>query len=529
MSSAAASNERPLRVEQSGSVTDTEEGRAFFQRRLSILGLAMFILAGATWLAMTVVRLTSVGPAAVLKLDSAMHLYTGLLGGGLWLATRSGARRGGLLHAFDLFVMLSLSLSWATTNATIPDATIASFVTLLSYTSGTLGRAIVVPSTARRTLAIAVAGAVAIVAVTIVRAPPGEILGGAVATAGWCTTGVTLATLASHTIFGLRREVQRARVLGQYTLETRIGEGGMGDVWRAQHALLRRPTAIKLLPPGRMEERAIQRFEREVQLTARLTHPNTVAIYDYGRTRDGIFYYAMELLDGVDLERLISAHGPQPPGRVVHILMQICGALAEAHDHGLVHRDVKPANVLLSLRKNEHEVAKIVDFGLVKSIDRGALDPGVTTTNTITGTPLYMAPEAIEAPDAVDARSDLYALGAVAWFMLVGRPVFEGATVVAVCGHHLHTPPRRPSEALGRPLPEDLQDVVMACLEKKPASRPQDARALRAKLERCAAAGGWTGEHAAEWWSTHSATPSRKPLQTLSKTIALDVAARAAG
>jgi serine/threonine-protein kinase len=420
--------------------------------------------------------------------------------------------------------MLALILVWVVTGATIPDVTAGGFVALLSFTMGVLARAIVVPSAARRTLAIGLVGGTTLVAIAVFRSlwdqSPLPI-----AAACWTASAVTLATIASQTIFGLRREAQQAKVLGQYVLESKIGEGGMGIVWRASHALLRRPTAVKLL--ARAGDQAIRRFEREVQLTARLTHPNSVAIYDYGRTRDGVFYYAMEFLEGTDLERLVSEHGPQPPERVVHVLAQICGALAEAHDLGLVHRDVKPANVLLSPRKNEHEVAKIVDFGLVKNIEIDPAQSAVSAINTITGTPLYMAPEAIQAPESLDARSDLYALGAVAWFLLVGRPPFEGNSVVEVCARHLHEKPLRPSVALGHPVPRDLEDIVLSCLEKRPDSRPPDARTLRSRLHATSAAGQWTEKHAEDWWRARVASePPAGVPSTTPRTIALDVVAR---
>jgi serine/threonine-protein kinase len=209
----------------------------------------------------------------------------------------------------------------------------------------------------------------------------------------------------------------------------------------------------------------------------------------------------------------------------VHILSQVCSALAEAHDLGLVHRDIKPANVLLSPRRGDHEFVKVVDFGLVKTIETDREQPGLTAINTITGTPLYMAPEAIQTPEAVDARTDLYALGAVAWFLLVGRPPFEGRTVVEVCGHQLHTPPLQPSVALGKPLPRDLEAVVLSCLEKRAENRPVDARLLRKRLLQCSAADEWTAEHAIQWWSEHE--PSQRPASSAARTIALDVGARA--
>jgi hypothetical protein len=528
--------EPEFRGNSASTVTGTEEGRAFFQARLSIFGLCLFVLGAVSWSALAAVHLVRVAKGlpdehSLLSPGSVLHFTNTALAGILWWATRRGRVRGSVLHGLDIGVSLGLVTVWGLSGATLPDATTGSFVALLSFVVGVLARAIVVPSTARRTLVIGVIGALVLVALAIVRGATDEqALGSAAAVACWAATAVTISTVASQTIFGLRKEAARARVLGQYTLESKIGQGGMGDVWRASHSLLRRPTAVKLLPPTRMGEVAIRRFEREVQLTARLTHPNTVAIYDYGRTRDGIFYYAMELLEGTDLDRLVTAHGPQPAERVLHVLTQICGALAEAHDLGLVHRDVKPANILLSPRKNEHEFAKIVDFGLVKSVDPTLTQapPGVTATNSITGTPLYMAPESIKAPDSVDARADLYALGAVAWFLLVGRPPFQGTTIVEVCGQHLHAAPLRPSAALRRAVPADLEDAILACLEKDPAARPKDARALRSRLETCESYGRWKVEHATDWWRTHTPGEPAPPVEsTVRQTIALDVGDRA--
>jgi eukaryotic-like serine/threonine-protein kinase len=517
------------------TVTATEEGRAFFQQRLAVLGLCIFVLAGGSWGLLALAYLLG-APAGAgeehhpFSFGGSLHFANGLLGGVLWLAARRGQRKGGILHVLDLGTTLGLIAIWALSSIALP-APIGAFIALLSYTVGTLARAIVVPSTARRTLLIGALGGAMLVAAVLWQGLARGGVGGAIAMACWTTSVTTIATLASHTIFGLRRAVQEARVLGQYTLETKIGGGGMGNVWRASHALLRRPTAIKLLKPSRMGEAAFQRFEREVQLTARLSHPNTVAIYDYGRTRDGIFYYAMELLEGTDLERLVLEHGAQPPERVVHILVQVCSALAEAHDLGLVHRDVKPANILLSPRKNEHEFVKVVDFGLVKSIETSVEQSDVTEANTITGTPLYMSPEAIQAPERVDARSDLYALGAVAWFLLVGRPPFEGKSIVEVCSRHLHVTPERPSAALRSPLPPDLEEVVLSCLAKSPEERPEDARALRRRLEKSSAAGAWTAERASEWWRLNGASHGLgQPLPPVTpQTMTLDVRARAEG
>jgi eukaryotic-like serine/threonine-protein kinase len=270
-------------------------------------------------------------------------------------------------------------------------------------------------------------------------------------------------------------------------------------VYRARHALLRRPTAIKLLSAGRGEERQIQRFEREVQLTASLTHPNTISIYDFGRTPDGIFYYAMELIDGITLEELLTFGGPQRAPRVVHLLAQVCAALIEAHGLGLVHRDIKPANIMLSLRGGVPDYVKVLDFGLVKEVKER--DPAMTASNTLLGTPLYLAPEAITDPQSVGARTDLYALGAVAYQLLTGRPPFEGATVVEVCSKHLLAEPTPPSLASTRPIPPALDELVLACLAKSPSLRPDSAQTLRDRLEALELGERWTAAHARAWWA----------------------------
>ncbi len=241
----------------------------------------------------------------------------------------------------------------------------------------------------------------------------------AVESSAWWLLTVAVCTVTSRVLYGLRREVREARQLGQYLLEEKLGEGGMGVVYRARHAMLRRPTAVKLLPADKSSESTIARFEREVRLTARLAHPNTVTVYDYGRTPEGVFYYAMELLEGANLREVVDVEGPLPPARVLHVLEQVAASLVEAHGIGLIHRDIKPANILLCEIAGAPDVAKVVDFGLVKEVERGG-DASLTTAGTLTGTPLYMAPEAITAPETLDARSDLYALGAVGYFLLVG-------------------------------------------------------------------------------------------------------------
>jgi eukaryotic-like serine/threonine-protein kinase len=304
----------------------------------------------------------------------------------------------------------------------------------------------------------------------------------------------------------LQREAQKAAIasqkLGQYTLEKKLGSGGMGIVYKGHHAVLRRPTAIKLLDVEKVNDSSLERFEREVQITCQLNHPNTVSIYDYGRTPEGVFYYAMEFLDGIDLQSLVENYGPQPESRVIHILQQICGSLYEAHSLGLVHRDIKPANIMLNRRGGEPDFVKVLDFGLVKAID-DQKQAGLTAVNALTGTPLYMSPEAIQTPNAVDARSDLYAVGAVGYFLLTGKAVFDAATLIDLCQLHISQQPTPPSERLGHPVSADLETVLLGCLDKSRAKRPQTARELALQLGRCTSAGAWSIDIADAWWNRH--------------------------
>jgi hypothetical protein len=307
----------------------------------------------------------------------------------------------------------------------------------------------------------------------------------------------------------LQKAVLEARQLGQYTLEEKLGSGGMGTVYRARHAMLRRPTAVKLLEPEKVSDAAVLRFEREVQLTSGLTHPNTIAIYDYGRTPEGIFYYAMEYLEGKNLEDLVQRHGPLPEGRVIYLLRQACGSLAEAHAIGLIHRDVKPANIFLTRRGGLHDFVKVLDFGLVKAVGTPR-EAGITSPNAVSGTPLYLSPEAIHRPDAIDARSDVYALGAVGYYLLTGTPVFSGTNVLEICMKHAHTPPEPPSARLGKPVSSALEQLLLRCLAKEREQRPANAEALLRELEGCAVADVWTADVAAVWWRERSATAAAK-------------------
>ncbi len=309
----------------------------------------------------------------------------------------------------------------------------------------------------------------------------------------------TLTTARLHK--AAQRAVLEAKELGQYQLEEKLGEGGMGVVYRGRHRMLRRATAIKLLHPDKTTDDAIARFEREVQLTCQLNHPNTIAIYDYGRTPEGIFYYAMEFLSGINLDTLVVRYGPQPEGRVIHILRQVCGSLAEAHEICLVHRDIKPANIVLGCRGGESDVAKVLDFGLVKAID-AKKESSLTSAGAVIGTPLYMSPEAVESPDRVDGRSDIYSLAAVGYFLLTGTPPFEGKSIIEICMHHSRTPPQRPSDRLRRPVSADLEAVLLKGLAKNPHDRFQTAREFAEALAACASAADWDSRKADNWWQS---------------------------
>ena len=318
----------------------------------------------------------------------------------------------------------------------------------------------------------------------------------------WWALTTGMCTVISGVIYGLRREIRQAMQLGQYRLEAVLGAGGMGIVYRAHHALLKRPTAIKLLPPEKAGATTLARFEREVKLTARLTHPNTVTIFDYGHTPDGVFYYAMELLEGATVDEIVRCDGAQPAERVIHILAAVGGALEEAHGIGLIHRDIKPANIMLCQQGGRPDVPKLLDFGLVKDVSTED-DAALTREGDIAGTPLYMAPEALTSPGNVDARSDIYAVGAVGYFLLTGQHVFTGTTLMEVCGHHLHTKPAPLSERLEASVPEDLETLILQCLEKDPRRRPQSAPGLRERLVACRHSDAWTPLEAQRWWDAH--------------------------
>jgi tRNA A-37 threonylcarbamoyl transferase component Bud32 len=303
----------------------------------------------------------------------------------------------------------------------------------------------------------------------------------------------------------------KAKQLGQYALDEKIGAGAFGTVYRGHHALMRRPVAVKLLDPALANETIIARFEREVQLTCQLTHPNTIALYDYGRTPEGLFYYAMEYLDGMSLDQLVKKHGRLPEERVIHLLIQISASLAEAHGQGLIHRDIKPHNIFVTRRGDIADFVKVLDFGLVKALNHDG-QAELTTDHAILGTPLYMSPETIEHPNNVDARSDLYSLGAVGYYLVTGQPPFSGLSISEIMTQQLKAEPTKPSEHLPEPLSPDFEALLLRCLAKKPEDRPASARALEVALRRCVAAKDWGREEAEEWWRNLAAMEVMKTV-----------------
>jgi len=544
-----------MRVNTS-SPSRSETERSFLQRRVALLGLVLSLV-GGIGLASSIVEALVSGQlfslwAAVSAADTALWVA-------LWLSCRSRPRSTAFCRIGEAMCLLGTGIAFGAmarlmaASSAVPDLdpTVWGAVPaghywglhrLLSIQAHQYGlalfcvlRAALVPSRPGRTLVLTLFVGLPLalfVAPSSLPLDPPEIASvsipgdygavGVLNVAMQWAFSVAICTVLSGVIYGLRRELQQARRLGQYTLEAKLGEGGMGIVYRASHAMMRRPTAIKLLSSTAASSEQVARFEREVQETARLTHPNTITIFDYGRTPEGVFYYVMELLDGATAEAVVKSTGPMSPTRVVHVLRGVCGSLEEAHGIGLIHRDIKPANIFLCSQGGRPDVPKVLDFGLVKEVG-GEADAGLTVVGTVAGTPLYMAPEMITRPGAVDARADLYAVGAVGYFLLTGKHVFEGATAMEICGHHLHSKPQPPSERLGSSLPPDLEALILDCLRKEPNLRPQSAAALAERLEACDGVRPWTVQNAREWWDEYGHLFAGQPTDGTvpSRTIAV--------
>ena len=513
---------------------DLQDRFARFARDLGVISAIM--------LAASLVNALVAGPeAAPISVPSrTVHFTATALALGTWRVFRGKAQSVRVIHTLDATLTVVLCACWALLGLGISPQEPIEFSVILATTYTLIARSVMVPSTLWRTLVISVASIVPTLAFFFIRrmsfvpdAPAAQVQTFLMFATLWCAIAVLAASLQSNLLFGLRRRIREATRLGQYTLNDKIGEGGMGAVYHATHAMLRRPAAIKLLLPERAGEREIARFEREVQLTSQLRHPNTISIFDYGRAADGTFYYVMELLDGFDLDVLVQAEGALPAWRVLHVLAQVSGALIEAHGLGLIHRDIKPANIILTQRTDEPDVVKVVDFGLVKALSSTADEPMATLANAITGTPLYLAPEAIREPQSVDGRSDLYALGAVGYFLLTGRHVFEGKTVLEVCSKHLLEAPVAPSLRTTQPIPHELEQLLMACLQKAPEDRPASAAAFKQAIEACAVHSPHDSAAAKRWWQERApnvrAKRVERPANASQVTMTVDLLGRALG
>jgi eukaryotic-like serine/threonine-protein kinase len=320
-----------------------------------------------------------------------------------------------------------------------------------------------------------------------------------------------VATLSATALHKLGRDIRRAREMGRYQLVELLGHGGMGEVWRAEHRMLARSAAIKLVRPevlgasGTAETKLIlQRFEREARATAALSSPHTIGVFDFGTTEAGVFYYVMELLAGRDLESLVREFGPVPADRTLYLLRQVCHSLADAHARGLVHRDIKPANIYVCRMGLDYDFVKVLDFGLVKFADRTSIQQTLLTAEHVTtGTPAYMAPEIILGEGEIDRRADVYALGCVAYYLLTGQLVFEADTPMKMFLAHVQSKPVPPSERVEVYIPPELDAMVLACLEKDPRRRPQDAEQVFRMAQECRTCETWNNEVARHWWEKH--------------------------
>ncbi len=315
-----------------------------------------------------------------------------------------------------------------------------------------------------------------------------------------------ISVLITRTLYSLRQTAMKARRMGSYVIHKELGRGGMGRVYVAEHALLCRPSAVKVLepPPGEAAT-ALARFEREVRLSSSLTHPNTITIFDYGRTNDATFYYAMEYLEGMDLQELVERFGQLPASRVAFILEQIAGSLEEAHAQGIVHRDLKPSNIFLTRRGGLFDFVKVLDFGLAKKIEGADTASELTQAGALFGTPRYLAPEMIYGREEPDARADIYNLGAVAYWMLTGQPPFTSASAVELLIDHVKTRPRSPASLAEEDIPAGLDALVLKCLEKSPEDRFASVRELREDLEKIVFPSVWNRKAAEQWWTLHIA------------------------
>jgi eukaryotic-like serine/threonine-protein kinase len=478
------------------------------------LGIICLVIAGL-WIAnLLMAHLIQPAPVAMpdtailrlFDLQGAINLVASLAL--FWYTRRAGDHPRFLLNlglAYEVLIALSIGvLDWAY-NAPMGLSWIAIIILLFPA---------IIPSTPRKTLVTALLAASMDPLAALLWKTAGQDIPGidhVFINAFPNYLCAAIAPLISHIITGLGREVRKAREMGSYVLGDLIGAGGMGEVWQATHRFLARPAAIKLIKRDVLAAMTreqgdvlVQRFRREARAAANLRSPHTIQLYDFGVASDGTFYYVMELLNGMDLQTLVSKHGPLPPARVIYLLQQACESLAEAHQRGLVHRDIKPANIQVCRMGHYFDYVKVLDFGLVKtqsSTTELELDPKLTAPNTVTGTPAYLSPESALG-EPVDQRTDIYALGCVAYWMLTGRYVFTGDGAMQIVARHVSSAPVAPSRHSTFDISPALDELILACLRKRPSERPATARELCDRLGRCEVEQSWTREEARLWWET---------------------------
>jgi serine/threonine protein kinase len=518
--------------------TSATEAQAFVQRRVATLGLVLALI-GVAFIVMRVIAIVAVGqPDRLIGISMLAH-YLGVAASiAMWLGCRWGNRSRAAVYAIELVGLTATCSCYTVMAAGIPQAFRPEMTILLAFGVFLLAHAVHVPSSWRWTALLGTALAVPlftgawmiltpmdprIVAASAsaagsVQTTEGSIIGiGIASVITWWIVIVSTAAVASAVIYGLRAEVREALQLGQYTLEKKLGDGGMGTVYLASHAMLHRQAAIKLIKPelageGTQRTRAVQRFEREADVTANLKSPHTIQLYDFGVSSEGAFYYVMELLNGVTLETAIEKYGPMPPERVVFVLRQVCESLEEAHAAGLVHRDIKPANIFLCCLGIRCDFVKVLDFGLVAlGPQPEKKDQKLTAEGFAGGTPAYMPPEMVEGADKVDARADIYAIGCVAYWLLTGKPPFERETPLATILAHTKDPPIPPSSVSEISIPDALETVVLDCLKKNPADRPASAAELNRRLADSVTDKRWNQKRAGHWWETHKPECEQSP------------------
>ncbi|MCB9595060.1 MAG: serine/threonine protein kinase [Sandaracinaceae bacterium] len=505
------------------------EERVWASARLGNAALLMAGLFGAWWLLITAVITVNAPPELrQWRFGTLEHWVDVVLAASFvvfGLALRFGRpTRPSLLLGADFVYAVGacLGAAWHGWSWSLTQPPLQSYILIATY--ALVLRAALLPGPPKRTLMVGFigwtvgAGLVGTLDLGL-EAPPGVptptigMVVGAVVIWGGVTVGLTGAL--SQILHGLRRKAQAAEQLGQYVIESKIAEGGMGVVYRARHVLLRRATALKLLKPELSDPVSVARFEREVRLTSQLRHPNTIAVHDFGQTPEGVFYFAMELLEGLDLQTLVDRQGPLTAPRALYIFRQAASALVEAHEAGLIHRDVKPSNLYISSAGPVKDWVKVLDFGLVRKTDAKATN--LSVAGALVGTPLYMSPEQITHPDDIDARSDLYALGCTLYFALTGTPVFDGESIVEVCASHLRDEPV-PVSVRNPDVPLPVERLVRSLLEKDPAERRQTAEEVVDAIDRLLDQLPWTARDSVKAWERHAelykpveATDSSRP------------------